>query len=261
MKVVILCGGMGTRLREETEYKPKPLVEIGGKPMLWHIMKIYAHYGIKDFILCLGYKGWLIKEFFLNYREKVADVSLTLGEDNSVQFYNFIDENDWKVTLAETGENSQTGARVWNVKKYLEGEKRFCLTYGDGVADINISSLLDTHKKSGLAGTVTAVHPLGRFGEIEINNNKICEFAEKPNVREGYINGGFMVFDTKQVWNYFKAGGDLILEKEVLPKMLADSQLGVFKHGGFWQCVDTLREYNILNKLWEEDKAPWKIWR
>ena len=260
MKAIILCGGQGTRIRDVSEILPKPMLPIGNRPILWHIMKIYAYYGIKDFILCLGYKGWVIKEFFLNYRAKVADVGLTLGDHNSLRFYNSTDESNWRVTLVETGEDSQTGARVWNVKKYLEGEEHFCLTYGDGVADINISSLLDTHKKSGLVGTITAVHPLGRFGEVEIENNRIVEFAEKPNVRQGYINGGFMVFDNKRVWNYFRPGEDLVLEGEVLPAMVKDRQLGVFEHIGFWQCVDTPREYNILNKLWKENKAPWKIW-
>ena len=260
MKVVILCGGRGTRIQDVSEILPKPMLPIGKRPILWHIMKIYAQYGIKDFVLCLGYKGWLIKEFFLNYRAKIADVSLTLGEHNSLQFYDSTDEADWRVTLVETGEAAQTGARVWNVKKYLEGEEHFCLTYGDGVADINLPSLLDTHKKSGLAGTITAVHPIGRFGEIEINDNKISEFAEKPNVREGYINGGFMVFDAIRVWDYFRPEEDLILEGEVLPKMLKDGQLGAFKHDGYWQCVDTPREYNILNELWKENKAPWKVW-
>lgn len=260
MKALILCGGQGTRIRDVSEVLPKPMLPIGERPILWHIMKIYAHYGIKDFILCLGYKGWLIKEFFLNYRAKIADVSLTLGEHNALQFYNSTDESDWRVTLVETGERSQTGARVWNVKKYLEGEEHFCLTYGDGVANINIASLLDIHKKSGLAGTITAVHPLGRFGEMEIKNNRICEFAEKPNVGTGRINGGFMVFDINQVWDYFRAGEDLILEGEVLPRMVNDGQLGAFEHDGFWQCVDTPREYNILNELWKEDKAPWKVW-
>jgi len=261
MKVVILCGGEGTRIRDVSEVLPKPMLPIGGKPILWHIMKTYAHYGMNDFILCLGYKGWVIKEFFLNYRAKVSDFSLILGQHNSMQFHDSADELNWKVTLVETGESSQTGARVWNVKKYLKEEEHFCLTYGDGVADINLTSLLDIHKKSGLAGTITAVHPLGRFGEIEMRDNKICKFAEKPNVREGYINGGFMLFNTEQIWDYFRAGEDLILEGEVLPKMLKDGQLGVFKHDGFWQCVDTPREYNILNKLWVENKAPWKIWK
>ena len=260
MRVVILCGGQGTRIRDVSEVLPKPMLPIGNRPILWHIMKIYAYYGIKDFILCLGYKGWVIKEFFLNYRAKVADVGLTLGDHNSLRFYNSTDESNWRVTLVETGEDSQTGARVWNVKKYLEGEEHFCLTYGDGVADINISSLLDTHKKSGLVGTITAVHPLGRFGEVEIENNRIVEFAEKPNVRQGYINGGFMIFDNRRVWDYFRPGEDLILEGEVLPKMLKEGQLGAFKHDGFWQCVDTPREYNILNELWKENKAPWKVW-
>lgn len=261
MKAVILAGGKGTRLSEETHLLPKPMLEIGGKPILWHIMKIYARHGIKDFIVCLGYKGWVIKDFFLNYQAKISDFSLTLSDKSSLRFSDHTDENNWNVTLAETGEDSQTGARVWNIRKYLKGEKHFCLTYGDGVADIDISGLLEAHKKSGLIGTISSVRPSGRFGEIEIDNNIITEFNEKPNVGAGYINGGFMIFDAARVWDYFKPEGNLILETEVLPRIAKDKQLGAFKHDGFWQCVDTYREYVILNKLWEENNALWKTWK
>ncbi len=261
IKVVILCGGRGTRLGAETETRPKPMIEIGNRPMLWHIMKIYAHYGLKDFVLCLGYQGWIIKEFFLNYAAKVSDITLTLGEKNFTNFHAFNDVADWKITLVETGEASQTGARVWNARKYLEDCDRFSLTYGDGVADIDIQALLDTHRKSGLCATITGVHPTGRFGEMEIKGNLISEFNEKPNVSMGLINGGFMVFNSTALKKYFRAGDDLILEDEVLGKMVKDKQLGVYQHNGFWHCIDTPREYGILNEMWKNNKAKWKIWK
>ena len=261
MKAVILCGGIGTRIRDVSEILPKTMLPIGDKPILWHIMKIYANYGIRDFVLCLGYKGWTVKEFFLNYHTKVSDVTVSLGKSDCIQFYSATDEDDWNVTLAETGEKSQTGARIWNVRKYLEGEKYFCVTYGDGVSDINISDLLDVHKKSGVVCTVTGVRPEGRFGELVIEKDKVTEFSEKTNVRSGYVNGGFMVFDAAKVWKYFRHGEDLILEGHVLAQIARDGQLGVYKHDGFWYCCDTPREYAKLNELWESTKAPWKMWR
>lgn len=260
MKAVILCGGQGTRIREVSEVLPKPMLPIGGKPILWHIMKIYAHYGIKDFVLCLGYNGWIIKEFFLNYAAKTSDISLTLNRQDSIVYHNINSDENWKVTLVETGELTQTGARIWNARKYLEDCNFFSVTYGDGVANIDIRSLLEIHKKAGFLGIITGVHPLGRFGEIEINGNMISEFNEKPNVSMGLINGGFMIFKRSVIDKYFREGEDLSLESEVLVKMVKDKQLGVYQHEGYWQCVDTPREYNILNKLWSEKKAPWKIW-
>lgn len=261
MKAVILCGGIGTRIRDISETLPKPMLPIGDKPILWHIMKSYSHYGIKDFVLCLGYKGWTIKEFFLNYHAKISDVSVNLSKSNSIQFYAPADEDDWNITLAETGEKAQTGARVFNVKKYLEGGKYFCLTYGDGVSDVNMKDLLGAHKNSGLICTVTGVRPEGRFGELVIEGEKVVEFSEKTNVRSGYINGGFMVFDSSRIWKYFRPGDDLILERDVLSRLAGDGQLGVFRHDGFWYCCDTPREYAILNNLWEEKKVPWKVWK
>jgi glucose-1-phosphate cytidylyltransferase len=260
MKAVILCGGAGTRIRDVSEVLPKPMLPIGDKPIVWHIMKIYAYYGIKEFILCLGYKSWAIKEFFLNYHAKISDVTLKIGDPQSFKFFEPTGEDDWTVTLVETGERSQTGARVWRVRKYLEKEKYFCVTYGDGVADIDIRALLDTHMRSKLIGSVAGVRPEGRFGELKIEGRNVTDFIEKPNISSGYINGGFMVFDTTRVWQYFRAGDDLVLEGEVLTAMARDGQLGVFMHEGFWYCVDTPREFTILNKLWEEDKASWKMW-
>jgi len=261
IKVVILCGGRGTRLGTETETRPKPMIEIGSRPILWHIMKIYAHYGLKDFVLCLGYQGWVIKEFFLNYSAKICDISLTLGERNSAVYQTKNEDTDWKVTLVETGEFSQTGSRIWNARKYLEDCSIFCVTYGDGVADIDINALIRTHKQSGLVGTVTGVHPSGRFGEMEIDGDLISEFNEKPNVSMGLINGGFMVFCKEVIDRYFRPGEDLILERDVLSKMVKDRQLGIYRHDRFWYCIDTPREYNILNEMWKDNKSPWKVWK
>lgn len=260
IKALILCGGQGTRIRDVSEILPKPMLPVGNKPMLWHIMKLYAHYGIKDFILCLGYKGWVVKEFFLNYAAKLSDISLTIGKHESVIYHTNNDEVDWKITLAETGEGSQTGARIWNVRDYLEDCEVFSVTYGDGMGDINIKNLVETHKKSGLLGTITGVHPSGRFGEMEIADNAVTQFNEKPNVSTGLINGGYMMFEKDVLKRYFRNGEDLILESEVLTEMVKDKQLGVYQHEGFWQCVDTPREHKMLNNLWDEKKAPWKVW-
>jgi len=260
MKTVILCGGQGTRIRDVSEVVPKPMLSIGGRPILWHIMKLYALYGLKEFVLCLGYKGWLIKEFFLQYRAMTSDVTVTLGEHDQVEFHGMTDEADWRVTLADTGEEAQTGARVWHVRRYLEDTDRFCLTYGDGVGDVDLRRLLQAHADSRKTAMLTGVRPAGRFGELELNGKLVTHFHEKPNVGAGYINGGFMVFDTKKAWNYFRDGEDLNLEQEVLPKIVADRELEVLQHDGFWQCMDTLREYNLLNELWESGRAPWKRW-
>ncbi len=261
IKAVILCGGQGSRIRDVSEILPKPMLSIGEKPILWHIMKTYAHHGIHDFVLCLGYKGWIVKEFFLNYFAKTSDLSLTLGNQNSVTYHNAIPEAHWNITLVDTGEATQTGARVWNVRHHLEDCDLFSLTYGDGVADVDVSQLVETHLKSGLTGTVTAVHPSGRFGEIVADDkNHISEFNEKPNVSQGMINGGFMLFNKKVLNRYFSSDEKSVLEKDVLPLMVEDRELGIYKHDGFWQCMDTPREYAHLNQLWNEEKAPWKVW-
>lgn len=260
IKAVILCGGQGTRIRDVSEAVPKPMLPIGGRPILWHIMKIYARYGIRDFVLCLGYKGWTIKEYFLNYHAVTSDLTLELGKAGSIQFHDPSPEEGWRITLAETGESAQTGARVWNARKYLEDTERFCLTYGDGVADIDIRALLDAHRDSGRVGMLSGVRPAGRFGEITCENGLVRHFHEKPNTSAGTINGGFMVFDTQRALQYFRPGDDLNLEQEVLPKMVRDNQLAVFEHRGFWQCMDTLREFNLLNELWAKGQAPWKVW-
>ncbi|MDD5618481.1 MAG: glucose-1-phosphate cytidylyltransferase [Candidatus Omnitrophica bacterium] len=261
IKAVILCGGQGTRIRDVSEVLPKPMLTIGNMPILWHIMKTYSHYGVKDFVLCLGYKGWVIKEFFLNYYAKISDITVRMGEKDSIIYHNVNDEAGWNITMVETGENAQTGARIWNARKYLEDCDMFSVTYGDGVADIDIKALIKKHKDAKVSGTVTGVHPSGRFGEMEISDDMIKEFNEKPNVGMGLINGGFMLFDKGVIKRYFRPGDDLVLETEVLPKMVKDKQLGIYKHGGFWQCVDTPREYGILNHMWDTNKAIWKVWQ
>ncbi len=258
MKAVILAGGFGSRLSEETENIPKPLIEIGGKPILWHIMKIYSSYGINDFIVCCGYKGNLIKEYFNNYFLYQSDVTFTIN-DNSMSV-NRKGVEKWKVTLVDTGQNTMTGGRLKRIKEYLKNEKIFCLTYGDGVADINISKLIAFHKKHGKLATLTATRPQARFGAIKINsNNQINNFEEKPRGDGSWINGGFFVLSPKVI--------DIIkddktkFELEPLASLAKKGQLFAFKHDSFWMPMDILRDKNHLNNLWNTDKAPWKIWK
>lgn len=258
MKVVILCGGRGTRLKEETEFKPKPLVEIGGRPILWHIMKIYAHYGFSDFIFCLGYKGNLIKEYFLNYEAMNNDFTVKLGDRDSIEFHNNHQEAGWRVTLADTGEEAQTGTRVKRVEKYIDGDS-FMVTYGDGVGNIDIRKLLDFHKNHGKVGTVTGVHPSSRFGELVVKGDEVAAFTEKPQIQAGVINGGFFVFQ-KEFLSYLKSDDSCYLEKEPLEHLASQNKFMVYKHDGFWQSVDTYRELEILNNLWKSPNPPWKVW-
>lgn len=259
VKVVILCGGRGTRLREETEIRPKPLIEIGDKPILWHIMKTYSHFGFKDFVLCLGYKGDLIKEYFLNYEAMNNDFTIKLGKKNTVTFHNSHQENDWNVTLVDTGKLAQTGARIKRIQDYIDGNI-FMATYGDGVGNIDIRNLLNYHKKCGNIGTITGVHPSSRFGELIIKNKKVKEFNEKPQVKEGFINGGFFVFN-KEFFKFLNDKDDCYLEHEPLEGLAKRNQLSVYLHDGFWQCMDTQRELDILNELWRNKNAPWKLWK
>ncbi len=259
---MILCGGLGSRLHEETEFRPKPMLEIGGHPILWHIMKLYGAHGFRNFILCLGYKGHIIKDFFLNYQAYQADFTVRLGNSQQVEYHANHHGNgeDWKVTLAETGLAAQTGARVFRAGKYLTGDL-FCLTYGDGLGDINLTKLLEFHRKHGKIGTVTGVRPPGRFGELEVDaENKAVQFNEKPQVTEGMINGGFFVFHRKFLEKYFDGRDSLVLEQEPLQRLAKDKQLAVYPHAGFWQPMDTYREFKLLNDLWNSGKAPWKIW-
>ena len=258
--VMILCGGMGTRLREETEVRPKPMVEIGGRPMLWHIMKLYSSFGFSDFILCLGYKGHVIKEYFLNYRTYSTDLTVRLGRPEAVQYHSSHAEEDWCVTLVETGQAAQTGARVARAGRYVQGET-FCLTYGDGLGDIDLGALIDFHYKHGKIGTITGVRPPGRFGELQMGTGGcVVEFAEKPQVTEGVINGGFFVFQQEFLKDYLDDHEDLVLEREPLQRLAKDGQLMVYLHEGFWQPMDTYRELKLLDQLWMNGQAPWKVW-
>ena len=258
MKIVILCGGKGTRLREETEIRPKPLVNIGSRPVIWHIMKIYAHYGFKDFILCLGYKGHMIKEYFLNYEAMNNDFTTELGTYNNLKFHGNHRENGWIVTLVNTGQEAQTGARIKRVERYIDTDV-FMLTYGDGVANIDIKELLRFHKSHGKIGTITAVHPSSRFGMLGIKENQVYTFSEKPQVQEGLISGGFFVFN-KEFLNYLTENDSCCLERGPLDKLASEGELVPYIHHDFWQCVDTSRELELLNRLWNKSNPPWKVW-
>ncbi len=261
MKAVILCGGQGTRIRDASEVLPKPMLPIGGKPIVWHIMKSYAQYGVREFVLCLGYKGWLIKEFFLNYRAMTTDVTVTLGRHDALEFHSRHEEEDWKVTLAETGEATMTGGRVQAIRRYVEGDDLFLLTYGDGVTDLDIGASLAFHRNHGKIATVSAVRPPGRFGEMSIDGDRVSEFNEKPNATEGFINGGFFVLDAHRVWPYLGTDPQTILERDPLKRLARDGELAAYRHTGFWQPMDTTREYMMLNELWASGQAPWKTWK
>jgi glucose-1-phosphate cytidylyltransferase len=258
IKTVILCGGMGTRLREETEYRPKPMVEIGGRPILWHIMKSYAAHGFTDFVICLGYKGEQIKEYFLNYEAMNNDFTVELGHPESIAYHDGHQEKGWKVTLVDTGIQTMTGARVKRAGRYLTGD-RFMLTYGDGVSDVNLRGLLAFHDQAGTLATVTGVHPRSRFGELLVNGSRVRQFSEKPETHEGLINGGFFVFE-RRVLDYLSDEPGCVLEREPLERLACDGQLSVYRHRGFWQCMDTYRDYQHLNTLWESGGAEWKTW-
>jgi len=257
MKVVILCGGLGTRLREETEYRPKPMVPIGGQPILWHIMKTYAHHGFKDFVLCLGYKGEVIKDYFRNYLWNRSDVTMKLGRNPQITYHNTHDEEDWTVTLLETGLATQTGGRLKRAMQHI-GEEDVLFTYGDGVCDSDIGASVRFHYETGAEVTITAVHPGGRFGELEMDGTKVSAFQEKPSQDNSFINGGFMVL-SKAVGARL-SGDDCSFEREPLQAVAESGGLRAFKHHGYWQCMDTYREFEILNKLWDSGKAPWKCW-
>lgn len=255
MKAVILAGGLGTRLSEETHLVPKPMVQIGDKPILWHIMKIYSHYGITDFIICLGYKGYCIKEYFANYMLHASNVTFDLKNDK-IQIHNNNAES-WTVTLIDTGLNSHTGGRLKRVESYLDG-KDFFLTYGDGVADINIDDLYSFHKAHNKIATVTAVEPMGRFGALNLSGTKVETFTEKPQGEGQWINGGFFVM-SNGIFDYLENDAT-ILEKEPLTNLAKDGELHAYKHDGFWQPMDTLRDKNYLTECWDNQTAKWKLW-
>jgi glucose-1-phosphate cytidylyltransferase len=253
MKVVILAGGRGTRFAEETELRPKPMIEIGGRPILWHIMKIYSANGINDFIICCGYKGYLIKEYFANYSLHMSDVTFNFEKNEMTVHKKFTEP--WNVTLVDTGSETMTGGRLKRVKEYI-GDQTFCLTYGDGVSDIDINALVEFHKRKKVLATLTAVRPGGRFGRLVLKDDKVKTFIEKPLGDGGWINGGFFVFEPDAI-NLID-GDHTILEKEPLETLAGDGSLAVYKHKGFWEAMDTLRDKMHLEDLWQNDQAPWK---
>ncbi|HEX8104353.1 MAG TPA: glucose-1-phosphate cytidylyltransferase [Solirubrobacteraceae bacterium] len=259
MKAVILAGGLGTRISEETSVRPKPMVELGGKPVLWHILKIYSHFGIDEFVICLGYKGYVIKEYFANYYLHMGDVTFDMAH-NTMEVHQSNAE-PWRVTLVETGDATMTGGRLKRVLPYLEGEGPFCFTYGDGVADVDVAALIRAHEDSGRLATVTAVQPPGRFGALAFAEpDRVTGFAEKPVGDGGWVNGGFFVL-SPGVERYLDGGDDdLVWEQDPLERLAADGQLGAYRHTGFWQPVDTLRDLQGLQELWTSGRAPWRVW-
>jgi glucose-1-phosphate cytidylyltransferase len=256
MKAVILAGGLGTRISEETHLKPKPMIEIGGKPILWHIMKIYSHHGINDFIICCGYKGYLIKEYFANYFLHMSDVTFDMC-NNSMQVHQQSAE-PWKVTLIDTGDNTMTGGRLKRVAPYLQGEDAFCFTYGDGVSDVDITQLLAFHKAQKVKATLTATYPPGRFGALDMAGHKVQSFKEKPKGDGGMINGGFFVLSPSVI--DLVDGDSCIWERAPLETLAEQGQLAAYQHHGFWQPMDTLRDKTHLEELWQSGEAPWKVW-
>jgi len=257
MKVVILCGGLGTRLREETEFRPKPMVPIGTRPILWHIMKFYAHFGFKEFILCLGYKGDVIKDYFRNYQWQSSDLTLRLGPTPQITWHNQHSEEDWQVTLIDTGQSTLTGGRVRRALAHIPDDE-FLLTYGDGVCNVDVPALIKFHRANNGLATLTAVRPSGRFGELTLSGDAIISFREKPDSEVGYINGGFFVVN-KKIAEYLP-DDKCIFEFDALPKVAEAGKLHAFRHDGYWQCMDNQREMEMLNKLWNDGKAPWKVW-
>ncbi|MEP5764422.1 MAG: glucose-1-phosphate cytidylyltransferase [Halieaceae bacterium] len=256
MKVVILAGGLGTRISEETDHKPKPMVTVGGKPLLWHILKSFSAHGCHEFIICCGYKGYVIKEYFANYFLHMSDVTFDMSNNQMEVHQNYAEP--WKVTLVDTGDETQTGGRLKRIAPHLQDDEQFCFTYGDGVSDVNISELLAFHREHGRLATVTATKPPGRFGAINHEQGLVTSFQEKPQGEGSYINAGFFVLSPKVL--ELIEGDDTSWEKEPLERLAADGQLSAFVHEGFWQCMDTLRDRNLLEKLWLEKRAPWKAW-
>ena len=257
MKVVIFCGGLGTRLREETEYRPKPMVPVGDRPILWHIMKTYAQHGHKEFILCLGYKGEVIKDYFRNYHWNTSDVTIRLGRLENIEYHNTHDEEDWSVTMIDTGQTTQTGGRLKRVLPYI-ADDTFLLTYGDGLTNSDINASIEFHRLHKPIITVTAVQPAGRFGDLTLQGPQITAFTEKPEQEAAYINGGFFVVD-KRIGDYL-AGDSTVLENEPMNTLVREGQICAYQHPGFWQCMDTYREQQMLSGMWQTGKAPWKTW-
>lgn len=257
--VVILCGGQGTRIREASERLPKPMVDIGGQPILWHIMKVYSHYGFRRFILCLGYKGWEIKRFFLDYRAHLNDFTVSLNEKHAPTFHNDRADESWEITFAETGLDTGTGARLRRIRSYVD-TPTFMMSYGDGIAAVDLDLLVKTHEAGGRLGTVTGVHPTSRFGEMRVDGEQVIEFNEKPTQVTGFVSGGFFVFDRPFLDDYLDDDPQLFLERRPLQRLAQDGQLTVNKHVEFWAGMDTYRDYMYLNELWAAGAAPWKVW-
>ncbi len=253
MKSVILCGGLGTRLREETEFRPKPMIMVGDKPILWHIMKLYSHYGFNDFILCLGYKGEVIKNFFLEYDLVNSDFTIRLGTKEITRHSSFYDERDWQVTLAETGNETLTGGRVKKIEKYID-EDTFIMTYGDGLSNVNLKELIRFHRDKGKIATVTGVRPIARFGELLVDGDLVKTFSEKPQIENGWISGGFFVFERK-IFDYLDE--ECMLERKPLEKLAQENQLAVYKHSDYWRCMDTYRDLEALNQEWASGRPGW----
>lgn len=257
MKAVILAGGVGTRISEETAVKPKPMVEIGGKPILWHIMKLYSAHGVSDFVICLGYKGYIIKEYFANYFLHTSDVTFDIAANRMEVHHRHAEP--WKVTLIDTGEQTQTGGRLRHVREFVEKEKAFCFTYGDGVGNIDIKKLLAFHESHGKLATLTAVQPPGRFGSVELSGDLVAKFVEKPHGDGAWINGGFFVLSPKTI-DYIDGPGT-VWERQPLQQLTREGQLAAYQHGDFWHPMDTLRDKNYLEDLWNRGQAPWRVWK
>jgi glucose-1-phosphate cytidylyltransferase len=258
MKIMILCGGQGTRMREETEYKPKPLVDVGGKPILWHIMKTYSNYGFNDFLLCLGYRGNMIKDYFLSYEGMNSDFTIQLGQERSIEFHQEHSEQDFRVTLADTGLTTQTGGRIARASRYLDDDT-FMMTYGDGVADIDVQALYRFHRSHGKLATVTVMRPFSRFGEVDLDSTgQVLSFAEKPK-SDSWASAGYFVLHRKVLEHI--AGDQTVFETEPMQRLIAEKQLVAYQHEGFFFAMDTYREYLQLNQIWDSGKAPWKVWK
>lgn len=258
MKVVILCGGLGTRLREETVFIPKPMVQVGNRPILWHIMKAYAHYGHNDFILALGYKGEVIRQYFYEYEMMNSDITIDLSQPKNPLIHKKHDERDWKITLVDTGQNSLKGARLKRTEAHIDSDL-VLVTYGDGVSNVNIEKLVQFHHSHGKLGTVTGVNIASRFGEMKIDGNRVVSFTEKPDQSDDFINGGFFVFD-RRIFNYLTLDEECDLEIGALERLAQEGQLMIHRHDGFWACMDTQRDRDYLNAIWERGDAPWKVW-
>ncbi|MER3416004.1 MAG: glucose-1-phosphate cytidylyltransferase [Gemmataceae bacterium] len=257
MQVVILCGGQGVRIRDQFEALPKPLIPVGPRPIVWHIMKYYAHFGFREFILCLGYRRQMFVDYFVHYRWQAGDITVDLGRPGHVECHGAASE-DWRVTLADTGLHTPTGGRLRRIAAYVRGQT-FLATYGDGLATVDLHELIAFHQRQGRLATVTAVHPGGRFGEMEIEADRVVRFAEKPQTSAGWINGGFFVFEREFLARYLDTD-DCVLEADALTRCARDGQLAAYRHEGFWQCMDTAREHQLLEELWQQGMAPWKIW-